>query len=1105
MSIFRNTFTKEVQGQLTARQRSLIGNNRTPQTLIYLNSRNSWVRMTSSVNVDGDKGKLAKQYVLKGGVIGPKIGDKEIIRAGVGDQYSVYDYNSPSGKSYNPSGIKAGTAGLKPIPGITSVDIKSKSAYGSLREANVNFICYNLQQLEELELLYMRPGYTVLVEWGWIPYLDNIGQPQNNISFYEGVLDGGVERDEVFKALFQKSKDHYGNYDAIFGYIKNYSWTARMDGGYDCIATIVSIGEILESLKVGYIPLDIEGIVNQGGILKNPKILSPTQPSPATTTTPNTSVSNIAKLSGINPYIPGQKAPPLNPSLAFSNNPLAKDYSKNILAGLLRELYEFCANDLKNNTYPAVAFNPTISSTSFKPPYYLFAHYYKTNTVQEGLSTYPDIQAYISLESFIKMLNDYVLLSAGGKPFIALSTKSLTYDDNKEENLLCLAHPLQVSIDPTTCLITSPIWAGGVNTSDLNKGENDITKYDGPARKFLNILKATNDFTTDPKTIIDALLTAIEYGVLEYSSTNAEQFSKAFYKAVLADGGKAADARNYMNSFKIAAKPAVGGATYDALFDLSNDTYYNYDVEIKQKADDAKKLASGNTSNYGVTYLKNFQNIAQNFRYNNDVVTELGIIGNIYLNINKLYLIATDPNSINKNQELNLFDYLKKVLAEVQGCTGGVNNFEIHVDPVDSIARIIDINYIDILKRSDAYKNAFQIEMHNQQGTIRSYNMQSQIFPEQASLVAIGAQVGGGGAQASQNNTLLDFNNNLEDRIIPKKVTPGGDSINELAKDQIIKKLSTNLNKIKDFFALTNVPSTEVIAGENQTNNQSLTAEYKGALKDIITYFQGVTASDTKNRAIIPIKMSLTMDGIGGLIIGHLFKIPPDLLPKGYKLDTIGNKLLQTVTGISHKVGNGEWLTTIDAYNIVISDPKGDIPFSDLIKLDSSTGEYKLNITAASTKDFSNTGVAVKFFSTKYSKDYQVAAIVGALLQESGLRPGDSTTDNTGTAYGIASWRGPRLKKLQQRANFNTLEVQLAYVYEELTTGDESKSGSKLSSSNSLEEAVAAMAGYERFKGITKGANTTYADVLNADPREVGKRIGYAQDILNRIKSGELS
>ena len=49
MSIFRNTFTAEVQNQLDKRQKAL--QKRSANDIIYLNSRNSWVRMTSGVNV----------------------------------------------------------------------------------------------------------------------------------------------------------------------------------------------------------------------------------------------------------------------------------------------------------------------------------------------------------------------------------------------------------------------------------------------------------------------------------------------------------------------------------------------------------------------------------------------------------------------------------------------------------------------------------------------------------------------------------------------------------------------------------------------------------------------------------------------------------------------------------------------------------------------------------------------------------------------------------------------------------------------------------------------------------------------------------------------
>ena len=42
------------------------------------------------------------------------------------------------------------------MPGITNVAIQSKGAYGSLQEATVTFTCWDIRQLEELEILLSR-------------------------------------------------------------------------------------------------------------------------------------------------------------------------------------------------------------------------------------------------------------------------------------------------------------------------------------------------------------------------------------------------------------------------------------------------------------------------------------------------------------------------------------------------------------------------------------------------------------------------------------------------------------------------------------------------------------------------------------------------------------------------------------------------------------------------------------------------------------------------------------------------------------------------------------------------------------------------------------
>jgi GH24 family phage-related lysozyme (muramidase) len=895
MSIFRNTLQPSVQAQLNARQKAL--SSRTPDAIIQANTRNSWVRMTSAVDVENDGGKLAKQYVMFGGTLNNKK-----LREGVGDQPHAYSTTSPSGTSYN-STAKAGTAGIKPMPGITSIDIKSKSAYGSLREVTVNFVCHNIQQLEDLELLYMRPGYTTLIEWGWAPYLNNNGKIETNIDFYDSVLNGGKERDEVFLELYQKSVKKEHNYDAMYGYVKNYNWTARMDGGYNCQTTIISIGEIMESLKAGYLPFDVDGVIRQKGLLG---LVPPTSAL----------------------FTPGV------------TNLYLEAYSKNILAGLCQEIYNYCADPVNftlDINFPKL---PKTNTTNYVAKefydYNLFKFDYKTTEIPNSLAS-SGKQVYITLESFVKLLNDYVLLYAGkdkdaAKPFITISTNSNTYETGSASPLLCLAHPLQVSVDPTICLITNNIWAKGVDFAGISDGTENGTPglYDTQALDIYNKLKSAGIFT-DENPIGTKLLEYIGYGKPDYNVNNAKEFVRSFAKVWRQKNPNvivnvAGEIRVLLDKLTNNVGFDTNDPTYQTLFSI--DTINANDAEEKDVTAVAAKIAAGGNP-FGVEYLATLAK--GNILFENK--NETGFIGNIYLNVDFLYRLSVEPGLLDpKTQELKLFDYLRNVLKNVQESIGGVNNFEIHVDPIDSVARIIDLNYVDAIPKIEAYSRAYQIEMHNLSGSVRSYDLQSQIFPEQGAMIAIGAQVKATSAQGTAASTLLDFNNNLYDRILGKKYdSPLSNQFafsNNDDGNEKFENLKTNLNIIRTFL----FEQPTILDNDQSVNNQEKASEYKSALRDIIVYFQETVKSNTTGRAIIPVKISLTMDGIGGLIIGHLFKIPKDLLPRGYGSDNVGGKLIQTITSIGHKVENGDWTTTIDALNIVTNSPSGlDKTFNDLL------------------------------------------------------------------------------------------------------------------------------------------------------------------------------
>ena len=149
---------------------------------------------------------------------------------------------------------------MTPMPGIIDAQVRTKTAYGSLREAKVNFECHNRRQLEILEMLYMRPGYCVLLEWASTPYINNDGNVMHNVRLVENVLSRGksgesdlytnnITQPRIYNAINTLKRESCGNYDGFLGFIKNFGYQAREDGGYSCYTELVTLGEVIESLK----------------------------------------------------------------------------------------------------------------------------------------------------------------------------------------------------------------------------------------------------------------------------------------------------------------------------------------------------------------------------------------------------------------------------------------------------------------------------------------------------------------------------------------------------------------------------------------------------------------------------------------------------------------------------------------------------------------------------------------------------------------------------------------------------------------------------------------------------------------------------------------
>jgi hypothetical protein len=859
MSIFRSSFTKEVQEQLKVRQEAI--QSRTSDTIQYMNSRNSWIRMTSAVDVEGSAEK-ANQYVLLGGTL-----NNGKLRSGIGNSNEAYSTQSPGGNTH--------LRGIRPMPGITSIDVKSKSAYGSLREVVVNFQCWDITQLEDLEVLYMRPGYTVLIEWGWLPYLDNTGKLQSRVpEFYDILKKGETERTIIFKELFLKSKKSSGNYDAMYGYVKNYQWSARSDGGYDCSTTIISTGEIIESLKVNYVKASLD--------------------------TKNKALLNDEIQSGVDKHV--------DPNNGFETN-----YAKNTLAGLWYETFSLLGNGnivLK----PTGILNPqntarfTIPSTS------------SPNTNDNDNLSSNGIQTYITLGAVFDLLKHVI-----PEDLLTLSLNKNTYDDDGTE-LLCVAHPLQISVDPTVCLIDSPIWTGDQFISTVESAANAVLDdtVGATAQEAFNLLyKGYKGFGTNEVAFFAGLKKITDINV--YNRVNELIANDGTYNNLEdAIGGEFNNASE-MDKYK-EIKAYFDSVNIDMKLEFPEGQYAKFSLPPVDKTRLSTINMISKSSKQSISNLQFLKDLKSSYFYK-DPYTEIGVIKNIYVNLNFLYKLALNLNLESQDKkeknEISIYNYLKSLISAIQTSLGNVSSFEIHVDPQDSIARIIDINYTEPKKAT--YDTLFELQVHNLKSVVRSYTLQSQIFPEQSAIIAIGSQAKGG-QLGIQNNTMIDFNRSLIDRIIPTKATS---KFNIGTKKEEVERLNPLLsNLIQLFNSLSNPPSVD----STPTNNVTVTySDGKNALRDLIVYFQSLTSSPGKNRNLIPAKFSFEMDGIGGLVIGHMFKLPKNVLPKGYRgVNNLGSQLGQTITSIGHTLNNNDWVTRIDALNIVLNDNTNLIPFEEL-------------------------------------------------------------------------------------------------------------------------------------------------------------------------------
>jgi len=240
----------------------------------WYSRRKPWIRFTSGGLVKDNAAnkddpmyseKSAIENVLFGGILGTAIDESRKIETNkkTGETITISNFKS--------TGLRGGYKGIKnfdgfsdvyggkrnsPMAGITGITVKNKGDLGSIREAEITWTCWDEDHFNTLQRLFMTPGISCLLEWGWS--IDSTGEPVDMKSTFFDLKEsetkalGDVKNPYSHGNIKEQVIKNNGCYDACIGMINNFDWTFNTESGaYDCTTKLTAPGDSLLGMELG--------------------------------------------------------------------------------------------------------------------------------------------------------------------------------------------------------------------------------------------------------------------------------------------------------------------------------------------------------------------------------------------------------------------------------------------------------------------------------------------------------------------------------------------------------------------------------------------------------------------------------------------------------------------------------------------------------------------------------------------------------------------------------------------------------------------------------------------------------------------------------------
>ena len=779
--------------------------------------------------------------------------------------------------------FKAADFGYSPMPGIISAEIKSLNR-GSLEKAFIKIKANDRRQLDILDILYMRLGYTVLLEWGNSLYTktgtdrENVRQTLiekkffqvgRNRSYFDFLGYGGTQLIDQERARYD------GNYDGMLAVVSNFSWVFNPDGTYDIDLTLISMGDVVESLKSNVsIDAQLKSFINLSPQLQN------------------------------------------SPS-GSEESPIEKNKDTNIITSALWLFKSFGPN--ASQKVNIVLGNGDTKNVG--------------NLLQNGpsdISTFSDTYQfyYLTVDTQYNQLTNFKLVK-DGNPVTFVGTDVSPSTDQADNYLMEVFRNKAYKGDH---------W----QYDDALASDFDIEGSKIEHRKKVEIItdspsgnSARGNRFGDPTRNNDNEIGRQGYGIhvaakwVRISSTVTGTSNNPIDNAAYDDACVINNTTQqcylrfgYLLQFLTEKViPLIKSDNSPPLFSIDYSTWSNHmyslpnQISLDPRVCIVKNLDFKKAEGKGTA--KVFEKLRQ-FKENDNKNAAYPM--NIYLNFE--FIISSLESNTNDRGDVNLYGFVSSICTGLNKALGGINNLEPIVDKDENVLRILDSTPIPKYScptLSDTNKYELNLFGYKKEGTknniniysstfVRKIDLKTAITPEYATMVTVGATANGY-VKGTEATAFSRWNLGIVDRFKDELVSP-----NPSTQTQTSGQDEPEYNYVNEF--LDKITTCYGYDGDLSSSdnpgdiNSDIVEQNLSIVTEFYKYIIAKAGQKTQQAGtigFIPFKLGITMDGISGIKIYNKLEVNSRFLPTKY-----GDTLNFIITGVSHRLQDNDWETVLE-------------------------------------------------------------------------------------------------------------------------------------------------------------------------------------------------